>query len=325
MHLGLHCPRLQFNSYVFARLLRDRARGLQPARRYVARAEAVAARRELPVLRRVGSGVHRARVAVDVRRLDRGAVDQRRDDAGRASGCCSSSASSSTSACSATSSTATSCSRTSSPALHAIGVDYQPGAVRHRVADRHLVLHVPHAVLHARRLPRAHEAVGQLPRLRALRHVLPGAGRRADPARVAVPAAVRRPRRTTARAARVGARAARARAVREERARRHRARAGRRRRVQDGWPRRPGRRVDRHARVRRADLLRLRRLLDVRDRRRAVPRVLAARQLPLARTPRSASPTSGRAGTSRCRPGCATTSTSRSAATASGRCARTST
>ena len=47
----------------------------------------------------------------------------------------------------------------------------------------------------------------------------------------------------------------------------------------------------------------------------AVSRLLAARQLPLSRTRRSGSPTSGAGGTSRSPRGCATTCTSRSAGT----------
>ena len=50
----------------------------------------------------------------------------------------------------------------------------------------------------------------------------------------------------------------------------------------------------------------------------AVPRLLRCPRTFASRTPRSGSPSSGGAGTSRCRAGCATTSTSRSAATAAG-------
>ena len=76
------------------------------------------------------------------------------------------------------------------------------------------------------------------------------------------------------------------------------------------------RRVGRDPRVRRADLLRFRRLFDLGDRGRLVPRLRHARQFPLPLCARSVSPTSGGAGTSPCRAGCATISTFRWAAIA---------
>ena len=56
------------------------------------------------------------------------------------------------------------------------------GAAR-RAAGRHLVLHVPGAVLHDRRLPRHDPRAARLPRLRGVRLLLPAAGGRADRAR----------------------------------------------------------------------------------------------------------------------------------------------
>ena len=59
------------------RVLRGRGGGVQPAGAHVAPPEAVAARRELRVLRGVGPGVHRAGVVVDGDRLDRRPLDRR--------------------------------------------------------------------------------------------------------------------------------------------------------------------------------------------------------------------------------------------------------
>ena len=67
------------------------------------------------------------------------------------------------------------------------------------------------------------------------------------------------------------------------------------------------------------DLLRLQRLLRHGDRPRPDARASCSRRTSTRPTARSRSPSSGAAGTSRCRPGCATTSTCRSAATARGR------
>ena len=88
-----------------------------------------------------------------------------------------------------------------------------------------------------------------------------------------------------------------------------------------GGPLQHARRVDRRAGVLRPDLLRLRGLLHLRDRRGALPRLPPAGQLPLPLRGDRASRISGGAGTSRSPLSCATSSTSRSAETARGRCA----
>ncbi len=64
--------------------------------------------------------------------------------------------------------------------------------VQHRAAGRHLVLYVRDAVLHARRVPAPRGAGAQLPRLRAVRDVLPASRRRPDHASDRARAAVRR-------------------------------------------------------------------------------------------------------------------------------------
>ncbi len=71
-------------------------------------------------------------------------------------------------------------------------------------------------------------------------------------------------------------------------------------------------------RLRGPDLLRLLRLHRHRDRRRAADGLRVPAELPRARIARPRSASSGAAGTSRCRASCATSSTSRSAATAAG-------
>ena len=156
-----------------------------------------------------------------------------------------------------------------------------------------------------------------VPRLRPVRDLLPAARRRADRARPAnsCPSASRRSGPTRGRSAgalsllalgplpegRPGRRPARA--DRRSRSSARRRAAG----LLDAWIG--------TLRLLRPDLLRLRGLLaHARSARRCVwasrcPRTSAAP------TRRAGSPTSGGAGTSRCRAGCATTSTSRSAAT----------
>ena len=135
-------------------------------------------------------------------------------------------ASSSTSACSATSSTAGSCSRTSSTHRGLARHRLPAAGLGHRPAGRHLLLHVRDAVLHARRLPAALGAGRKLPRLRAVRDLLPAPGRGADHApdraRAAVRGAAPREREPDL----LRPRADDARAVPEGRARRRLPRAG---------------------------------------------------------------------------------------------------
>ena len=167
-----------------------------------------------------------------------------------------------------------------------------------------------------------------LPRLRALRDLLPAAGGRPDRARHATscPSARRRaaPR---AQHARLGPVPDDPRPVPEGRARRHHAARRPPRPSSAGAAGRLAtpRRLAGRAGLLGPDLLRLRRLLDLRHRRGPAASGSRCRTTSAAPTRRSASPTSGGAGTSRSRPGCATTSTSRWAATAGAGSAPTST
>ena len=137
-------------------------------------------------------------------------------------------------------------------------------------------------VLHARRLPPSLGAGRKLPQLRIVRDLLPASGRGADHAPDRACPAVRgaAPRKLEPDLLRP--RAADARAVPEGRSRRRLPLAGRR-----GGLRR-ARQAPRHARqlgrdlcLRGPDLLRFRRLFDLRDRGRLVPRLRHARQFPL--------------------------------------------
>ena len=159
-----------------------------------------------------------------------------------------------------------------------------------------------------------------LDRLRGLPGVLPAPRRRADRPRARVPAAARARRATRRRSTRPGASSS--------------SPLGLFKKVviadlPGDAHRRPGLRQPRRAlrasrcwsaiyALRRADLLRLLRLHRHGDRARAAARLPVPAELrpPLRRAGRSR--TSGGAGTSPCRAGCATTCTSRSAATASG-------
>ena len=64
--------------------------------------------------------------------------------------------------------------------MSAVGSRLPPGALRHRAAGGHLVLYLRHHVLHAGRVPAARRAGAEPARLRAVRHLLPAPGGRAD-------------------------------------------------------------------------------------------------------------------------------------------------
>jgi hypothetical protein len=305
------------------RLLRDRAVPA-PAATGVVGEEVQPADCELPVLRSVESAVRDPAVVVDDGRLVGGAADPRERHPGP------------------------------SARLADVVADRQPRLarllqvrrlpaaelgraderVRHRMAGasvghhpagRHLVLYLPDPVLHARRLPAPGQAGHLAARLLAVRHLLPAAGRRADRAPHRSDAAVRHAAQRDCAADDLGPDADDSGTVREDRAGRRPAGAG----GGCGLRQQPGAadagRLVRDHRLLRANLLRFRRLHHHGDRLLAGAGILADRQLPLPLRGARLSPTSGGAGTSRCRPGCATTSTCRSAATARARGAPTST
>ena len=189
-------------------------------------------------------------------------------------------------------------------------------------ADRRELLHLPGDLVRRRRAPRADRARAAA-RLRDLPHLLPPprGGTHRPRARVPPPAGdAAQPLR---RAGRRRGDAHRGRARQEGRDRRLPRAPGRRPRLRGpAGVLRAGRRA-RRLRVRRADLLRLLRLHGHRDRPRAAHGVRLPAELrpPVHRA--SACASSGAAGTSRCRATCATSSTSRSAATGRGRRGRT--
>ena len=164
------------------------------------------------------------------------------------------------------------------------GVDGRrlPSAARgHRAAGRHLVLYICDVVVHARHLPAPRAAGAQLPRLRAVRHVLPASGRRADHASDRTGAAVRAAAQgdVVAIALRTGADDAGL--VQQGRHRRHVPGQRRRKHLRRRQDSRRARRVGGDARVQRPDFLRLRRLFDDRDRRGDVSGFRDAGQFPL--------------------------------------------
>ena len=207
--------------------------------------------------------------------------------------------------------------------LAALGAPAARRAAR-AAADRHLVLHVSRDLVRRRRLPARRD---RRRRARCTRRSTCCSFRSSSPDRSSATAtspissrggvvslddfAVRRP-------------PLRHRPRQEGADRQRRRRPGRsdlracRSRELDAGPR-----LARHRLLHAADLLRLLRLLRHGDRPRPDVRLPLSRELPLALHRRHASRSSGAAGTSRCRPGSATTSTSRSAATASARRGRT--
>ena len=206
-------------------------------------------------------------------------------------------------------------------ALNSIALGDPAAAAHDRAAGRDQLLHLPGDHVRRRHLPRPRRSRAAA-RRRGVPQLLLAPGRRADRARVGVPAADQP-------AARPGQRGGRRRPLPDRR--RPGEEGGDRRlpRARGGRPglRRPrgargARRDLRLVRVRRADLLRLLRLHGHGDRARAAARGSSSRRTSTARTARAASASSGGAGTSRCRASCATTCTSRSAATAAGGCAR---
>ncbi len=144
-------------------------------------------------------------------------------------------------------------------------------------AGRNLVLHVPHTVLYARRLSLRDPSSPLTARLLARGELLPAVGRRADHARLGVPAPARGRQARLARAVGQWPDAVRARPVPEDGARRRGARTDGRPRVSAGPHPQLRRLLDRHARVLWSDLLRLRWLFVVRARHRALPRLRARR------------------------------------------------
>ena len=157
-----------------------------------------------------------------------------------------------------------------------------PAGVGHRPPGRHQLLYLRHPLLHARRLFAALGAGWQLPQLRSVRDLLPAPRRRPDHApdraRPAVRGAAPRQRQPDLLRLRI----ADPRPVPKGGARRWLPRAGGRGGLRRAWSG-PGnaRQLGRDARLRRPDLLRFRRLLDLGDRSRFVPRLRHARQFPL--------------------------------------------
>ena len=209
-----------------------------------------------------------------------------------------------------------------------IGIDYRPPAFEHHPAGRHLVLHLPDHVLHARRLPAARRS-----RRRAFLdfalfvtffpHLVAGPIVRPSRARAAVRAR---------RAGRAGTSSLWglalmiARPVQEGRDRRRRARRSRPTRCSaDTGAVGVAGRLARHAGLLAARSSATSPATRPSRSARRCAWASRCRTTSACRTRRSASPTSGAAGTSRCRRGCATTCTSRSAATAAARRAPTST
>ena len=288
-----------------------------------ARAEDAAARREPPLLRRVGLALPLAHPGLDADRLLRVARHRPRRRAperraGASPGC--GSRWSATSACSASSSTSTSSSsrrssfaapaRRSSSTRPTLEIVLPVGISFYTFQTLSYTIDVYRGELE----PRAQPA-----RLRALRRLLPAARRRPDRARERLPAAARGTR--DARSRRRGPRAPDALPdrLRQEGVHRRQRRARRSTRSSPTPARSPRRAAwTRHGALLRPDLLRLLGLLRHGDRDRRAARLPAGAEL---RLPLS------RARTSRefwrrwhitSRPGCATTCTSRSAATGSG-------
>ena len=229
-----------------------------------------------------------------------------------------------TSRCSASSSTSTS----GCDSYDALVELARPAGARPRrgaardAAARHQLLHVPVDELRHRRYRGDAARDPELHRLRVLRLDVPAARRGSDhpllggrgpaPDADAHDDEVRAGRRVLL--PRPGEEGAAGQSVRQDRGPRVRRRLAR-----------PARRVVRRHGLRVPDLLRLQRLLGHGHRPRADARLRVPEELRLALPRRSRSPSSGGAGTSRCRPGCATTSTCRSAATARAASAPTST
>ena len=121
--------------------------------------------------------------------------------------------------------------------------------MEHRPADRHFVLHVRDDVLHARRVPASRTAGQFVPRLRAVRHLLPAPGRGPDPAPDRPAAAVRARVAADPPAAALGPDADDAGPVQQDRDRGRPARAGRRQGLRCQGCVADARRLARHAGV----------------------------------------------------------------------------